>query len=448
VSFSTRTGPYAACTPTDPLTPAGHAQCFLKIALGRGDYTAGTAACAQVGCAAVGNVVLSKLASKQYQIDTPNAYTGPGARPIPGPWNNPLDPAVVKEEQIDALTFVPAAANPAGYPVIVFQHGLARSRTDAVGIASQLAAQGYMVVAIDAVAHGARAIRISDAAARGCADPVNPFDNLQCFAPFLSPNLGAVRDNIRQTVIDQQRLVAALKRCTAAAPCGPIAADTTKLGYVSQSLGSIIGGVTTSIVTEIKASVLNVGAVGWVDVFENTGSLVISCSLVDGLIDAGILVGAKSNLAATPPTGLCTTPAWKTQPGYQQFAAIGRWVLDPADPANYTRRLAPRRFMIQEVVGDDIVPNVATMNQGLLLGRTAATADPATSATPAPSAAVTAAPTDRKWIRYPTLPAAPPFPGNKFGHGSLLSPADSTIASSLGLARMQVDAITFLGLNL
>ena len=82
------------------------------------------------------------------------------------------------------------------------------------------------------------------------------------------------------------------------------------------------------------------------------------------------LLGDKWNPIAG--TGLCTTEAWKAQPGYRQFSVIARWVLDPADPANFTRKLATRKFLIQEVVGDQVVPNVATENEGALVGFDAA----------------------------------------------------------------------------
>ena len=147
-----------------------------------------------------------------------------------------------------------------------------------------------------------------------------------------------------------------------------------------------------------------------------------------------------------PTVGLCTTDAWKAS-RLPQFAVIGRWVLDPADPANFTRKLATRKFLIQEVVGDTVVPNIATENEGALVGLMGMAADPYTPGG-APSAAITTNPTMSKFVRYATLPAADPFPGNTFAHGSLLSPpAPITPAGQLGTGRMQTDALAFLNLN-
>ena len=148
-----------------------------------------------------------------------------------------------------------------------------------------------------------------------------------------------------------------------------------------------------SVIERIKSAVLNVPGVGWLDIIENTNTIALRCPLVDGLIAAGVLTGDHWNPNGTPAdqsddTGLCTTEAWKAQPGYRQFAVIGRWVLDPADPANFTKRLAANRFLIQEVVGDLVVPNIATENQAKLSGVFAAGMDanpsiPPTTASPA-----------------------------------------------------------------
>jgi dienelactone hydrolase len=455
--------PYNQCPAADSDT-----QCFLKIQIGRGNYAVGDATCQSLGCAAVADVVGSGLVAKQYQVDTLNPYTGTGTRPIPGSWNNPIDPTEVKTEAISVLSFVPAAAMPAGgYPVVVFQHALGQSRTTAFAIAGRLAAAGFATVAIDAVGHDSRAVRVSNNAAIGCADvdtpPMcsrpdcgpSPVDFPQCYAPFLSPNLGATRDGIRQTVIDNLRLIAALKACSTTA-CGSLKVDPAKVLYLGQSLGGIVGTMTAAVSPDIKATVLNVPGVGWVDILENTGTLRLQCLLVDGLIDAGILMGEKSNLQATPPTGLCTMPdQWLNQPGYRQFSVIGRWILDPADPANFTRKLAPRRFLIQQVVGDTVIPAIATTNQGMLVGLMPAMADPAAAVPPPPSGAITTNPMSNKWVRYMNLSpdGGTGFPGNTFHHGSLLSPTPTPMPpppppdGALGTLRMQIDALTFLSLN-
>lgn len=408
-------------------------------------------ACTLLPCNAVGDVLAGKLVSKSYQPELPNPVAGTCTSPdflgcpLRGQWSDPVKPTMVKNDTIETLVVTPAAACPAaGCPTVIFAHRLVQGKTGSFQAGPVLAAQGFATVAIDAVAHDSRAIRISNDAARGCggARP-SPITAPQCFAPFLSPSLGATRDNIRQTILDYHGLLAALKACNAT-PCGGFKPDLTKIYFVGQSIGGHMGGVAVATSADVKSAVLNVAGVGWVGILENTQSLPIRCQLVDGLIDAGILQGEKSNLLAMPPTGLCTTDAWKSQVGYRQFSVIARWVVDPADPANFTRKLAARRFLIQQVDDDKTVPNANSAAMGALTGLTAMTADPLLQLPPpAPtaSAAITTNPMTNKYVRYPTTAQ------NSFEHGSLLIPAPSGNSGVLGTLRMQTDAVTFLKLN-
>lgn len=452
--------PFSQCAAADNNT-----QCFLKVAIGAGNYAAGDAACGSLGCAAIGDVLGSVSVSKQYQLETPNPYTGTGAEPVPGPWSDPLAPTMVKDEQVEVLVVVPAQAPPAsGYPIVVFQHGIGQSKTNVFAIGGQLAALGFATVAIDSVGHDSRAVRVSNDPAIGCGDVTtgllgprpdlgpSPVTAPQCYAPFLSSNLATTRDGIRQTVLDQQRLIEAVKAC-GVANCGAFQADAAHITYLGQSLvGGLMGSATTSVRDDLTASVLNVPGVGWVDILENTQTLQIRCALVDGLIDAGILTGDKFDPMAG--TGLCVGEEWKTQPGYIQFAVIGRWVLDPADPVNFTSRLATKRFLIQRVDADTVVPNAATDTEGALVGLAVETADcgvPNPAPPPAflPSTAITTNPMSSKFLNYLTVApgTASCPPGNTFAHGSLLRPANNNNDGRLATARMQTDALTFLSIN-
>lgn len=521
--------PYNECPAFDagpPATGDNNVQCYLKIALGGAAcgagctpaqiYATGNATCALVGCAAVGEVLGGAFNSRQYMIDTPNTFDT--AKPIPGPWSDPVKPAFVKNEIIQFLAIVPASPAPAGgYPAVVFGHGLGSSKKTLLAIGPQLTipqaalgfSSGFISIAIDFVAHDSRAIRTSDAAALGCSGTPDPTVSPQCFAPFLSTNLAATRDGIRQSVLDVHGLVEMLKACgnttcaTQFAGTGGanFKVDPTHINYLGISLGGIIGSVAVASKPDFKSAVLNVPGAGWVDILEKTSTRAIKCPLVNGLIDAGILMGEKSN--ATLTTGLCTTDEWQTQPAYRQFATIARWILDPADPANFTQRLATmRRFMIQKVMDDQVVPNYATDAEAALTGvassgANAACAPQLTQPTEVfpPTTAVVAPLDANKFINYTPLgptatcpdgnqPAANhPSAGTVFSHSSLLRPVpgncgvsghtctstDQTtgngqctlqnggtpdtcdIASvargQLGTKRMQVDAITFLILH-
>jgi pimeloyl-ACP methyl ester carboxylesterase len=437
--------------------------------------------CTNIGCDNVGDVLGAGLGVVTYQTHVANAWSG--MSDIPGPWSDP-----VKPEQQDSFTvpnvgipgvvpvlaFVPAGTPPAnGWPVVVFGHGLGSQKESLFVFAPQLATAGFASVAIDFVDHGDRAVRFTADPALGCAGHcqvstttscqhdsdcgtetcVLPSFNAanQCFAPFLSTDLAGTRDNIRQTVLDLQRLTHAVKSCGTTA-CGSFKVDPAHVVYAGISLGGIIGSTTTAVDDDLVASVLNVPGVGLLDILENSQTLEIKCPLVNGLIDAGIVQGTKWD-PANPTVGTCLTDDWKMQPGYQQFAGIARIVLDPADGANFTSKLAMRRFLIQEVIGDKVVPNIATEREGALVGLMPQQADPMTAPTDPPSAAIlgNSPPTTamaNKWLQYPAVPAdaGNGFPGNTFQHGSLLSPAPGP-AGQLGTARVQKDAITFLLFN-
>jgi hypothetical protein len=335
-------------------------------------------------------------------------------------------------------------------------------------LAGPLATQGIASIAIDDVNSGSRAIRITDDPTIGCGPGVchlAPFSSCyndtpvegtctgtgnfcggapsysttpQCYQPFLTTDLAATRDTMRQTLLDLQRLVLAVKGCGAAQgsanPCGTLAVDPTKLMYAGISLGGILGTTTSSIDPNIGTALLNVPGVGWLDILENSDTNEIKCPLVDALIADGVLTGAPWNgQDGSAATGLCTTSDWKTQPSYQQFAQTARWILDPADGANFvSNRLPTKKFLIEEVVGDQVVPNVATDDLGALVGLTPETADPLTPQTESnnvqttlydPSAVLHAAPTTSQWLRYPTIAAGSGDPwGIAYQHASLLEP--------------------------
>jgi dienelactone hydrolase len=475
---------------THSVVQGGNTRAFLEAVYAQLGVADPTAFCDQVGCDNVGDVLGAGLVqgngmpnTGNYQTHVMNAYSG--MSDIPGPWSDPVHPDPQPGFQyagtpvpgvIPALAFVPAGTPPAnGWPVVVFGHGLGSQKESLFVLAPQLASAGFASIAIDFVDHGDRAVRVTADPALGCAGhcqvstttacghdadcgaetcvlPKFGQSTGQCFAPFLSTDLAGTRDNIRQTVLDLQRLTTAVRACGTTA-CAGFQVDADQVLYTGISLGGIIGTTTVATDADLKSAVLDVPGVGLLDILENSETLAIKCPLVNGLIDAGIIQGTKWD-PAMPMEGTCLTDDWKMQPGYQQFSGVARIVLDPADGANFTKLLAMRRFLIQEVIGDKVVPNIATNNEGMLVGLTPQQADPMTSPAGAPSAAILgnsppATVMENKWLQYPTLPADANtgFPGNTFAHGSLLQPANGGPDGALGTARLQKDAITYLLFN-
>ena len=246
-------------------------------------------------------------------------------------------------------------------------------------------------------------------------------------------DLAATRDGFRQSILDLHQLTTSLKACGTTA-CGPIKVDATK-SRTSVTRGGIFGGM-FSAPTRRRGERARRRRRRLVDILENTQQVVgFQCPLVDALIDAGSLTcdGApctaddKFNpLAPGGPTGLCLTDAWKTDPGYRQFAVIGRWVLDPADPANFASRLASKKFLIP-VDDYEFVPNTRPI-PGALAG-TPRRRELAAAVTPVvPSTAIAAADD----VAVPRLPTGRPVrrrsARNTFAHGSLLSRTERALS--------------------
>jgi hypothetical protein len=180
---------------------------------------------------------------------------------------------------------------------------------------------------------------------------------------FSLTNFFATRDNFRQQVIDLAQLVGVLKSADAKSIGAQIALrnggaavplDTTKLGYVGQSLGGILGTLFNSVSPDTSNVVLNVPGGALVTIILNAPSFAAQKkALLDTLATQGLRPGT---------------------PAFDRFLGIAQWVLDPADPANMAYRLthpvdlgggrlappANRKAFIQFIEGDETVPNIST----------------------------------------------------------------------------------------
>jgi dienelactone hydrolase len=425
--------------------------------------------CESLGCAAIGAVYTASPVSAPPTFTSSSYLTGDDCSAVAsatGAFSDPVAPVRTCERPLPVLAFVPSTPPPAtGYPTIVFAHGIGRSTEDLFAIAGSFAAAGMVSVAVDAVDHGIRAVQISTDASAGCDGTVGPGRQCttqfgptcapQCYQPLLSANLAVTRDHLRQTVLDHFALTKALAACGEPDACGSLLVDPARIGFVGQSLGSLIGAVSVAVSSDISAAVLNVGGADWLQVLSETQTLAIRCPLVDALIASGVIAGEPWNLGQNP-AATCVDDDWKADPGYLQFASAARWILDPVDAVNYARALtlagAPP-LLVSEVVNDPVVPNSATATLTAALALQPTVAAIATDPNPDPTAAALAE--GSVWIRYQNLDADPGtmFPGNAFGHGSLLSPATPSAtmvapSGELGTIRVRVDALSFLATHL
>lgn len=224
--------------------------------------------------------------------------------------------------------------------------------------ACQLAGQGRC--AADGKCQGAGADFSRDASGKV---------NISGWNIFSLTNFFATRDNFRQQVLDLSQLVQVLKstdpknigaQITAANGGTAVPLDVTKLNYIGQSLGGILGTLFNAVSPDTNNVVLNVPGGALVSIILNAPSFAAQkAALISTLAASGLQPGT---------------------PGFDQFLGIAQWVLDEADPANMGYRLthptmaatgvtapnANRKAFIQFIEGDETVPNVS--NLALVVG--------------------------------------------------------------------------------
>ena len=311
------------------------------------------------------------------------------------------DPVAGTPTPIPAIVAIPAGTPPAtGWPLVVFHHGLGRSRGDVLLIAQALAGNGMVVAAIDSAKHGARAwcsMNTVTGVASGCATGVtcdttvfaqqptdpptarpglcqgalqtvpiacDPTVTPTCWdgtggnsvtsgAFLISSNLFRSRDSTRQDILDQSMLVRVLTTANgmtalSGAAGSPVVVDPTKVFYVGQSLGSLDGTTDLAANPRFSRAVLNVGGATIIDVLTTSPSL--SGAFLQVLESIGITPGTKE---------------------YLLFTIGAKWILDPAEPANFASHVtldplpnllqggtqAPKVILGQGARCDLVVPN-------------------------------------------------------------------------------------------
>lgn len=224
------------------------------------------------------------------------------------------------------------------FPVVVFQHGLGGSRLDLVKIASALAKEGLASIAIDAPLHGDHPIRIQ---------------NTPSGTGFFTPDVLAVRDNLREAVLDQYQLTRFIKEVLPGflakelglEPGAPSLVDVEQIAYLGVSLGGIIGAVSTALNENLRKAALVVAGGHLMRIFTETQNADFRKPLETALEALGIEPNSQA---------------------YEQFISFAQWALDRADPVNFARLAAlpdlgvSERFLFIEAKDDDFIPNSTT----------------------------------------------------------------------------------------
>jgi predicted dienelactone hydrolase len=346
---------------------------------------------------------------------------------------NPL-PVPTATLQIPVLASVPNAASahgavaPAGgWPLLIFQHGITRSREDMFAVADSFADAGFVVVAIDLPLHGIT--NQSDPLYAAGANPLyaglglpasgsieRTFDldlvNNTTLAPgpdgLIDPSgshfinltsLLTARDNTRQGVADLITLARSLPHLSLGVAGG---INASSIHYLGHSLGGIVGGTFMGVV----------------------GSAVGTATLAMPGGEVAQLLRDSPTFAPVINAGLAAQGLQQGTTLYEQFFRDAQTVVDAGDPINFIA-LATTSHPIHviQVVGsatslpDQVVPNSAT--QRLILAGGLAQVHP-------PGAGGTTA-----LHVYVNFTAG--------AHGSILDPTSSPAATT----EMQTEAIAF-----
>lgn len=276
---------------------------------------------------------------------------------------NPL-PVATSMQSVPMIVTVPNSRSGrskpvSGWPIVIFQHGITRNRTDIFAIAATLASQGFAAVAIDLPLHGltdtANPFYIGNTPfaqlgakertfdldlennGTGEPGPDGAIDPSGAWFINLSSLLTS-RDNLRQGVADLMQLAHAIPSMHYSAGTD---FDPDRIHFVGQSLGSIVGTMFVSIDPHVNVGVLNVPGGGIARLLD--GSPTFGPRIRAGLAAAGVEAGT---------------------PDYDAFMVAAQTVVDSGDPINFNiASAAGKRLLMQEVVGsgdipsDQVIPN-------------------------------------------------------------------------------------------
>jgi len=220
-------------------------------------------------------------------------------------------------------------------PVVVFGHGLGGDANDGASIASFLVDLGIATVALPAPRHGDHPTARHD-------DP-NAF-----FLDLLGIDLQAFtidgfvfRENVRQACFDKLQMMQLLAAHSDVDGDGQPDLDMDHVAYWGISLGGIMGSDFSAQSDRIGASILSI-----------PGARVLSI-----LTDAAQFGSFKSILESVA-----------TEDGVIRLAPLGQALVDAGDPVNWAPHVvdqriderAPPDVLVQMVIDDEVVPNIAT----------------------------------------------------------------------------------------
>ncbi len=325
------------------------------------------------GVAALGTGVLTGVTFRRPELDGADADA-----PSSGTWHLGADgaPVVQGPASFPISVAIPAGVMPErGWPVAIFGHGLGAGRHQMLAFIETFARAGYATVAIDADGFGSR-FRDQDErndVARilgegyggtvqgpdGFGDIEGPVTSYGLFHDFV--NILAMRDQMRQSVIDLSQVVRALRDpALDLSPLVPGArVDGARVVYLGESYGGVLGATFAAVEPDVTLFVLDVPG-------------------------GGILDYAAANAPKLRPFLELFLPSAygsvETLDRFSTLLSLGSALLDGADPISFAPHvlvdrasvggapLPPRHVLILEAINDEIMANGATNALALAMG--------------------------------------------------------------------------------
>jgi hypothetical protein len=275
---------------------------------------------------------------------------------------NPF-PVLTSMQTVPLLISVPNAGSQhvrptAGWPVIIYGHGLGGNRSHLLSIADAAAAAGFAVIAIDSPLHG---ITPNDASLAPLYIENTPFAGIANERTFdvdyvnnatgaPGPdgkvdasgthmiNLGSTltsRDNARQGSADLSILAVSIPTISIDGDILPDF-DGSTINYASLSMGSILGTSFVAVEPTVTDVFLSVPAGGLARALEASPTF-----------GPAIRAGLKAAAGLEPGTS-----------DYEQFFIVFQTVIDSMDPINWSAEAARyNNIVLHEVIGDTVLPN-------------------------------------------------------------------------------------------
>jgi dienelactone hydrolase len=284
---------------------------------------------------------------------------------VPPTAADPVPIARVPALRIPVLATVPGAdsmqSKPmAGWPIVIYQHGVTTDRSTLFAIADAFAAQGFAAIAIDLPLHG-----ITDPANPFFQGPGNP-SPLNAFGDnerhFYLDTIDAVGQPVPDGAIDDGRQIfnianpingrdhmrqaaADLIYLTKTIPTLDIDGggpdfDGGRIHLVGMSLGAAFASIMLGVNTDVGPATMASSFATWSRILTDPQALTFGAPLRAGLAAQGL------------PSGTA---------GFDNFVRDLQTVLDSADPANYAEATSTLHGLhVIEILGDVTVPNGPT----------------------------------------------------------------------------------------